>query len=229
MRRHLVLLPLLPLLACDPLETPRDVTGNFAVTYEDNLRVYLNDELVAEVASGEDEDIEWDGQTFQVSTLCSEEGTECPGETYWHEVAVDQPWGPEYRLLNFVNLDQERGEPGQRLGGVLEDDGTWAMLAGLALSGNEHCVALGVGVVTGAFSADNTAIDDGVLTYGWSGGCQIGDLQVGASIRLESDFTATRTGDYDVSSVTPADPIDEDGAVVDPDEPDDSYAVDAGL
>ncbi|MCB9796393.1 MAG: hypothetical protein H6741_27165 [Alphaproteobacteria bacterium] len=226
MRALLAPVALLPLLACEPLDTPRDVTGNFDVSYEDNLRVYLNDQLVAEVASGEDADVEWDGETFQVSTLCSEEGTECPGETYWHEVAVDQPWGPEYRLLNFVNLDLERGEPGQRLGGLLEDDGTYAMLAGLAVGGDENCAALGVGAVTGAFTDDNQAMVDGILAYAWAGGCQVGDVQVGVSIRLETDFSATRTGDYDVSSVTPEEPIDEDGQVVDPDDPDSSYSVD---
>ena len=42
---------------------------------------------------------------------------------------------------------------------------------------------------------------------------------MGLSLRLESDFTARRTGDYDVSSVTPEAPIDEEGEPVDPEEP----------
>lgn len=212
-------------LGCFELPQTTEVMGNFEVTYANNLRVYINDELVAEVADGEDADIEFDGQVFQVSTLCSDEGVECPSETFWNEVAVDQPWGPDYQLLNFVNLDVEDEDAGARIGGLLEADGTYAMLSGLAVGANANCVALGVGTVTGAFAPDATTMDDGVITYAWAGGCVIGEVEVGVAIRLETDFTATRTGDYDVSAVTPEEPIDEEGEVVDPEDPKEEYAT----
>ena len=44
--------------------------------------------------------------------------------------------------------------------------------------------------------------------------------------RLETDATAIRVGDYDVSSVTPEDPIDEEGEAVDPEDPEEGYEVD---
>lgn len=211
--------------ACVPLDEPRDVTGNFAVSYANDMRVYIDDELVAEVAEGEDATVEWNGETFQISTLCSDEGVECPDETFWGEVAVDQPWGPEYALLNFVNLDEEHGTPGQRLGGLLDDDGSFSMLSGLALDGNGNCAVLGVGLVEGVFNADATAIEDGVITYAWAAGCKVGDATISGSLRVETDFTAERTGDYDVSGVTPEEPIDEEGDPVDPEDPDESYAA----
>jgi len=225
MNRIPLVLASLVLGACVPLETPRSVMGNFEATFADNMRVYIDDTLVAEVTPGTDASFEWNGETFQVSTLCSDEGVECPSETFSHTVAVDQPWGSEYKLLNFVNLDPEHGDPGDRMGGLLEADGTFNMLAGLQLGANGNCAAVGLGVVTGAFNADNTAIEGGKVVYGWAAGCAIGDQGIGASLRLETDFTAVRTGDYDVSSVTPADPIDETGEVVDPADPEAGYEV----
>ncbi len=212
-------------MACLELDTPRDVMGNFDVVYANNLRVYIDDELVAEVESGDDVSVEWNGETFQISTLCSDEGVECPDETFWGEVAVDQPWGQDYKLLNFVNLDQELGTPGQRLGGLLEDDGTFSMLSGLAVGVNADCAAVGVGTVDGRFSLDAQEIEDGVITYAWAAGCSVGGVAIGASLRLETDFTAVRTGDYDVSSVEAEEPIDESGEPVDPLQPEEGYGV----
>jgi hypothetical protein len=218
-------LALVALTGCFELPATNDVAGNFEVQYANNLRVYLDDTLVAEVADGEDADIEYDGEIITVSTLCSDEGVECPSETFWSQVAVDQPWGPDYMLLNFVNLDVEDENAGARLGGLLDENSAFTMLSGLALSGNEHCAAIGVGVVTGTFNADATAIESGIIAYGWAAGCDIDGTQIGASLRIETDYTAVRTGDYDVSSVTPEEPIDEEGEVVDPEEPEEGYAA----
>lgn len=213
------------LTGCE-LAEPNDVMGNFEVHYVDNMRVYINDELVAEVRSGEDATVEWNGETFQVSTLCSDEGTECPAETFWGQVAIDQPWGADYQVLNFVNLDTEIGVAGQRIGGLLDDDGAFAMLSGLGLSGNGNCAAIGVGTVRGVFRADNSAVEDGVITYEWAAGCKVGDADIGGKLRLETDYTAVRVGDYDISSVDAEAPIDEEGEEIDPEDPDEAYSVD---
>lgn len=215
-----ILLPLLALsTGCFEATSPRDVMGNFAVEYLDNLRVFIGDDLVAEVESGEEETIAWDGASFTVSQVCGEEETACPSESWWRDVAVDQPWGAAYTLVNFVNLDVERGEPGQRMGGTMAADGAFEMLSGLGVAGQNGCAALAVGTVEGAFADDNASIPEGLVAYEWAGGCQIGDATIGTTLRLESDFVATRTGDYDVSSVTPEEPIDEQGEVVDPEAP----------
>lgn len=212
--------PLLALSAgCFEADAPRDVTGNFEVLYADNLRVFIDGTLVAEVELGEEEAIEWDGETFTVSQACGEEDIACPSESGWRSVALDQPWGPEYTLLNFVNLDTERGEPGQRMGGTLDSDGAIAMLSGLGVAGQNGCAALAVGAIEGSLDEGSASIPDGVLAYEWAGGCQIGEATIAASFRLETDLVATRTGGYDVSSVTPEEPIDEKGEVVDPEEP----------
>lgn len=192
------------------LAVPRDVTGNVEVTYADNLRIFIDGELVAEVTSGEDASFEWDGQTFQIGQVCSDEGVECPGESYWRTVGIDQPWGPTRRLLNFVNLDPERGEPGQRMGGLLADDGSFEMLSGLDLDGAGNCAALGVGTVVGRFT-DAGDVEEGIVRYEWSAGCRIGDQEISGELLLETDYTAVRTGDLDLSAVEPAPPITESG------------------
>jgi len=196
---------------CVPLAAPRDVTGNYDASYVDDLRVFLDDELVAEVQSGEDASITWDGQEFQVSQLCSDEGVQCPGETYWRTVGVAQPWGTSQGLLNFVDLDPERGTPGQRLGGAMKDDGTFSMLSGLDLDGNDHCAEIGVGTVAGTFTATNDGVEGGIVAYEWSGGCQIAGIGIGAKLRLETDYTAARTGDLDLSSVDADPPVTPSG------------------
>ena len=138
---------------------------------------------------------------------------------------MEQPWGPEYRLVNFVNLDTEVGTPGQRMGGRLDDFGKLEMLAGLQLAGNENCAAIGVGSVHGTMSLDNKRVESGIVRYEWGGGCNIDGVEIGASFKLETDFVATRTGDLDLSSVTPEPPMDDDGDEVDPENPDEEYAA----
>ena len=197
--------------ACEPLEQTRDVSGNFDATYTDNLRIYINDELVAEVASGESETVEWNGETFDAQTVCTDDGTTCPSESFWGTVAVDQPWGTDNKLVNFVNLDDTLGTPGTRLGGVMENDGSFAMLAGISPGANDNCASLLVGTVHGTFSADNSAITGGIVRYEWAAGCSIDGVEIGGKLTLESDFTATRVGDLDLSSVTAQEPIDEEG------------------
>ena len=98
----------------------------------------------------------------------------------------------------------------------------WVALAIVMVAGG---LVQKVMAVVGAFSADAAEIPDGIIAYEWSGGCQIGEATIATTFRLESDFTAARTGDYDVSSVTPEEPIDAEGEVVDPETPDEGATV----
>ncbi|MCB9677224.1 MAG: hypothetical protein H6737_19050 [Alphaproteobacteria bacterium] len=210
------------ILACkgEPLAQPRDVSGNYEIVYADNLRVYIDDTLVAEVQAGENATIEWNGETFDVAAVCGDDGTTCPSEAYWGAIGIEQPWGSEYRLLNFVNLDPARPPLGQRMGGLLEDDGSFGMLAGLDLDGSESCASIGIGVVEGKFDPANTAIQEGVIKFGWAGGCTFGGVTIGTNVRLETDVTAVRTGPLDLSGLTPEPPIDENGEEIDETKPD---------
>lgn len=191
----------LMLTGCEMLTTPRDVMGNFDVTYVDNLRIYIDGELIAEAESGENATVSWNGESFEISQVCSDEGVQCPGESYWREIGADQPQGTSSKVLNFVNLDEERGELGQRMGGLMQDDGSFDMLSGLVVNAGANCLAIGVGAVTGNFTAENDAVVEGVVAFQWNAGCQIAGVEIGGELRLETDYTATRTGDLDLSSV----------------------------
>lgn len=201
-------------LACTghPLAQPRDVSGNYDVIYADDLRVYIDGTLVAEAQAGENPTIEWNGSSFELEAVCGDAGTSCPSEVYWSCMGIEQPWGAENRLLNFISLDE--GSAGTRMGGLLEDDGTFAMLAGLDADGNGACAAIGVGTVEGTFTAANDGIVDGVLAVEWGAGCQIGDVVLTGNLRLESTVEAVRTGPLDLGGVTPEPPIDEGGEPV---------------
>ena len=208
-------------LACagaQPLAEPRDVSGNYELVYADNLRIYVNDELLAEVTAGSGESIEYNGETFDLEAVCGDAGTVCPSEAYWRTMAVDQPWGTEYRLINFINLDGERGALGERMGGTQDDAGRFEMLAGLDLDGNEACASIGVGTVRGAFTPEND-ITDGVIAFEWAAGCQFGEVVLTGSVRLETDVEGMRTGPLDLSGLQPEPPIDEEGEEVDPEAP----------
>ena len=199
-------------LACEPLPEARSVMGNYDLSYDDVLRVYLNDQLIAEIGPGDDETIEYDGQTFEITAVCGDDGTQCPSETFWHQMGVDQPLGTENKLLNFVNLDPERGERGQRLAGLMQGDGSFEMLAGIGLDGNEACAVIGVAKVVGAFaSGNNPDIDKATIVYEWGAGCQIAGTTLTGSLRLETDVHGVRTGDLDLGGA-PDEPVDEEGA-----------------
>lgn len=221
MFRKLVL-PILPLalaLGCEPLDEARDVSGNFDLAYQDVLRIYLNDELIAEVSPGDDADITFDGQTFQLDAVCGDDGTDCPSETFWGRMAVEQPLGSGNKLLNFVNLDQERGNPGDRIAGLMENDGSFAMLAGIGLDGNEACAVIGVATVVGDFSGGNKPdIDNATIVYEWDAGCQIAGTTLTGSLRIETDVKGVRTGDLDLGELS-TEPIDENGEPIEDEEP----------
>jgi hypothetical protein len=212
MTRTLTLVPALLALAtgCWQMATPRDVAGNFDVTFLEVQRIYVNDELVAEVTAGDDATFTFDGETFQVGAVCSDEGVQCPAEVFWNVVAFDQPWGPDSHLLNLVNLDPTIGEGGERLGGRLLEDGTFDLLSGLGLDTLGACRALAVGTVHGAFDEANEAIA-GVVRYEYGAGCTIGGATLRGKLAVETDYTAARTGDLDLSSVEAAPPVTEDG------------------
>jgi hypothetical protein len=138
-------------------------------------------------------------------------------------MGIEQPWGSGYRLLNFISLDPATA--GQRMGGLLDDNGHFAMLAGLDADGNEACAAIGIGSVEGDFTPTNDGIVNAVIRAEWGAGCQIGGVTITGSLRLETSVEAVRTGPLDLSGIQPEPPIDEDGEAVDPAVPEESEKI----
>lgn len=191
----------------NPADPETGVPGNYEVAYADNLRLYVDDTLIATAEAGEDVTVEWNGASFDIDAVCGDAGTTCPSEAYWDTFAVEQPWGSEAALLNFISLDRDAGTGGVRIAGVLEADGRFGMLAGLDADGNDACIGIGVGTVEGRFDVDRD-ITDGLIKVEWAAGCVFGEVDIDGRLRLETDFTAVRTGDFDLGSIEAEPPLE---------------------
>ncbi|MAE29936.1 MAG: hypothetical protein CMJ87_13290 [Planctomycetes bacterium] len=211
---------------CWELEEETAVEGNYTLTYDDVIRVYVNDSLVVELDGANGGTIPLtDEIEIEYDELCSGEDAICPSEAYWDEVAIYQPLGVDNALLNAVNIGSI-GEEGVRLAGLLGNDATFDLLLGLSASANEQCLAIGISLAEGQFvksaGANRNAFYDGVedgtisLTYG--AGCEITPgVTLSAGLRFETDFYGDRTGDLDVGDVEVDPAIDENGDPIDED------------
>lgn len=216
------------LAACWELDEEVQVEGNFAITYNDIIRVYFNDELVAEINAAEGGEIPL-GElgTFEYDELCSSEDVVCPSEELWDEVAVEQPLGVDNALLNAVNIGTY-GEEGTRLAGLIESNGDYALLLGISAAASGSCLAVGISTAEGTFTHDPAPgernpvydrIEDGVITVAYGAGCYITeDIILTGSLTFETDFEGVRTGDLDLGDVEAEPAIDEDGEEIDEEE-----------
>lgn len=211
---------------CWELEDETAVEGNYAITYDDVIRVYVNDELVVELDAAQGGTIPLtDEIDLEYDELCSDENTICPSESYWDEVAIYQPLGADNALLNAVNIGTI-GDEGVRLAGLLNNDATFALLLGLSASANEHCLAIGISTADGEFvksagaarNAFYDGIEDGTITVAYAAGCEIVEgVTLSAGLRFETGFVGDRIGDLDVGSVDVDPAIDENGDPIDED------------
>ncbi len=211
---------------CWELEEETAVEGNYALTYDDVIRVYLNDELLVELDGANGGTIPLtDEIAIEYDELCSGEDTICPSEAYWDEVAIYQPLGKDNVLLNAVNIGTI-GEPGVRLAGLLANDATFDLLLGLSASASEQCLAIGVSLAEGQFvksagaarNAFYDGVEDGVISLTYGAGCEIAPgVTLSAGLRFETDFSGVRTGDLDVGDVEVDPAIDENGDPIDED------------
>lgn len=208
--------------SCQLQNKTLDISGNYALDWYDNLRVYFNGELVAEFSpeEGGEFPVNDEGDTVNYDEICgewSEAGIPCPSDTYWNTVGIHQPQGPGYSLLNVVNLSEDVGEPGARLPGLVNDDLHTIILVGLGIAADETCTVLGITAAEADFvertdEMETYDIENGVLSIGYAEGCEIlPNVVVSANLVFETDFTGTRIGDFDISSVDAGEPIDEEG------------------
>jgi hypothetical protein len=176
------------LAGCVDLSGKADVEGEWAVDYSGVWEVFVDGERVARVVPGQDRtfSIGEDG-VVDIQRLCAETGVMCPDEVYWRLVDVQQP-GPG--LLLFENLDAEVGELGAQIGGWLEADGGFTLLAGVDPEG--PCGGPAAGTVHGRFAGDH--IEAGEVRSEWGEGCEVGGVTLSGRLRLVAPFTAARLG-----------------------------------
>ena len=211
-----------------------DVTGNYDVTYDDTLTIRLNigGAVYEETTTGESgvvvfDTIEVGPITLDLGAFCARPEVQCPSETFWSAVSVAQPYnsGPNANshVINVID-DTDPNPPAGVMAAVApglldENDGFLLALGAGATGVGTNCALLAVSLAGGRFThAGETApgtfppgaavdgVADGVLGIGYLGACAFSGLVVGATLTLETGYTAVRTGAFDPPPFTPVDP-----------------------
>lgn len=149
----------------DPVE--RDVTGNYAIRYDDQLRLQLNvggaiREVTANGYGGIADFGVINGSqvTLDLTEFCARPEVQCPSEVFWTKVAVDQPdleRGYDLQTLVVIDDRQHQLDAGVRAAAVAglvdhvnNDRFILGLGAGAGVAGN--CAALGISLAGGRFS-----------------------------------------------------------------------------
>lgn len=145
----------------------RDVTGNYAIHYDDQLRLQLN-------VGGAIREVTMNGYggvadfgvingspvTLDLTNFCAKPEVQCPSEIFWTKVAVDQPdLARGYDLQTLVVIDDrlhalDAGVRAAAVGGLIDhaqdDRFILGLGAGAGVAGS--CAALSVSLAGGRFS-----------------------------------------------------------------------------
>lgn len=146
----------------------RDVSGNYALTYDDQLKLRLDvGGAVREVtAQGYGNIVDFgtiNGQPtrLDLTSFCARPEVQCPSESFWSKVAVTQPDLRANRLdlqkLVVVDDTNHRLDAGVRaasLSGLIDHSQEDRFLLGLGAQAgaNQACIALSLSLAGGRFS-----------------------------------------------------------------------------
>ncbi len=161
-------------------DDPRDVTGNYDITYDDHLKLQLNiGGAVREVEQdgyGAIADFgTYNGQPVRLDLMqfCAKPEVKCPSEAFWKKVAIDQPNldnnGFDLQELRVINDEVHVLDAGQRAASItgLVDHGSQdKYLIGLGINGgaSQSCAAIDVSFTYGRFSRKGEKLET-VMEY----------------------------------------------------------------
>lgn len=146
----------------------RDVSGNYAIRYDDQLKLKLNvggavREVTANGYGGVADFGVVNGQpaTLDLTAFCARPEVQCPSESFWAKVAINQP------DLNSNQFDLQKlmvvndtvhtlpaGQKAAAIAGLVDHNQDDRFLLGLGIEGgaNQNCAALGISLAGGRFS-----------------------------------------------------------------------------
>jgi len=149
-------------------EDPRDVTGNYDLTYDDKLRMQLNiGGAIREVTQdgyGPIADFgTYNGQPVRLdlTQFCAKPEVKCPSEQFWAKVAIDQPQLSksnfplqELRVIDNQVANPPAGQKAASVSGLVNHDNGDRFVVGLGLNAgaNQACAAIDVSFASGRFS-----------------------------------------------------------------------------
>lgn len=147
---------------------PRDVSGNYALTYDDRLTLRLDvGGAVREVTQqgyGGIVDfgtINGNPVTLNLTEFCAKPEVQCPSEAFWAKVAVTQPnlSANRFPLQQLTVVDDtvhtlDAGQRAKSLSGLVDANNDDRFLLGLGAQGgaSQNCAAIAVSLAGGRFT-----------------------------------------------------------------------------
>lgn len=147
---------------------PRDIRGNYDLTYDDTLTVRLGlaggTREVTATGYGTIVDFgTYQGQPLKLdlTQFCARPEVQCPSEVFWSKVAIDQPDlkknGLTLTAMQVVNdtvHELDAGVKAQVVAGLVDNAQTNRFVVGLGASAasNSNCLLLGLSLAGGRFT-----------------------------------------------------------------------------
>lgn len=166
------LLCTLVVLGC-PDETPAsDVRGNYDLSYDNVLTLRLKvGGKTFEAEGSEDQEVSFETDSGPVSLdlneFCGREEVECPSETLWTKVSVDQPnieaRNPNTHVLNFINNtvhDLPAGERAAVVSGLIDEQDRFGLVLGGGRKSEGDCTLLALSTAGGRFSHEGERVEE---------------------------------------------------------------------
>jgi hypothetical protein len=165
-----------------------DVRGNYDISYDDQLTLKLKIGGAVREATGSESDtvtFEGGGQpvTLDLAEFCGREEVQCPSETLWAKVAVDQPnidaANPNTHVINVVNNTERElpdGVQAEVVSGLVDAQDRFGMVLGGGSKSNGDCALLAISTAGGRFTHEGETTEPcPVPDAGPDGGADAGD------------------------------------------------------
>ncbi|MFT3706293.1 MAG: hypothetical protein QM817_01375 [Archangium sp.] len=146
----------------------RDVSGNYSIRYDDQLKLKLNvgGAVREATANGYGNVVDFgvvNGQpaTIDLTQFCAKPEVKCPSEMFWTKVAVTQPdlnssnWDlQKLVVINDTTHQLPAGQRAENVAGLIDHNQQDKYLLGLGIEGgaNQNCAALSISLAGGRFS-----------------------------------------------------------------------------
>jgi hypothetical protein len=168
-------IPFLLLIACIKDNTPPgktkewDVRGNYAVTYDNQLKITLTVDGVARTGTsdgnGKVDFGQWQGHALvlDIAPFCARPEVVCPSEFLWNQVAIDEidvEKAYDIHVLNVIDDTQHvlpAGKKAKAVGGLVGHTNDDRFVLGLGADGRGagDCALLSLALAGGRFSREH--------------------------------------------------------------------------
>jgi|CXWL01.1.fsa_nt_gi hypothetical protein len=152
----------------------RDIRGNYALTYDNQLKLHLNigGAVREATATGYGDVVDFgvhNGQPVKLNLkeFCDKPEVKCPSEQFWPRISVDQPEllksRADLQLIHVIDNTTHSlptGKKAPSLGGLVNHDEQDRFVVGLGIEGGaaNACAAIAVSLAAGRFSREGESV-----------------------------------------------------------------------